>query len=122
MSDYANTAVGLVSATGGAVRVTIASNVGQGNGGTSLPCKEVLVAQGATSLAISVPVRMNIGVAATSILGINLPGLGYGATMSSFISDQSSVPPPLRLAIDDVSKLYFWASADSEVVDILYRR
>lgn len=120
MSEYANTLVARVSRGGGAVRVTIASNVGQGNGGTSLPCRECYVVQGATSIALSSPVMVNIGAAASSILGILIPGPPRGTVISLADADGSALPP-LRLPIDDVSDLYFWSATDGEVVDILYR-
>lgn len=118
-SATANSLVNVVPSVGGAVAVTIASNVGQGNGGTSIPCKKVLV-QGAISNAS--PIMMNINAAATSVLGIALPSRGnLGVSITAFIST-TPVPPPLEIEIDDVNKLYFWGATDGDYVNILYRR
>jgi len=118
-NDYTNTSVDLVPKDGGAVAVTIASSVGQGNGGTSIPCKKVYV-QGAISNASYT--MMNINAAATSVLGIGLPnGGGMGTSITVFVSTQIT-PPPMSLEIDDVNKLYFWNKTDGDIVNILYRR
>ena len=116
---YFNSDVDLVPKDGGAVAVTIASSVGQGNGGTSIPCKKVYV-QGAISNASYT--MMNINAAATSVLGIGLPnGGGMGTSITVFVSTQIT-PPPMSLEIDDVNKLYFWNKTDGDIVNILYRR
>jgi len=95
-----------VPGEGGAVRVTIASNVGQGNGGTSLPCKKVWIITNGTD------VRVNIGVAASSVLGLPVPWVD---------ATNHVAPAALEIEIDDVSKLYFYGT-DAKVVDILYRQ
>ena len=118
-SETFNTDVTSVPKDGGAVAVTIASSVGQGNGGTSIPCKRVYV-QGAISNASYT--MMNINAAATSVLGIGLPnGGGMGTSITVFVSSQIT-PPPMSLEIDDVNKLYFWNKTDGDIVNILYRR
>ena len=121
MTVYRNVPVDRVSGKGGAVRVVIASNIGQGNGGTTLPCREVFVAQGMTETSPKGPVMMNIGAAATSILGVIIPGPPATATITLLVSSACQ-PMPMRLAIDDVSKLYFWSGTDGDAVDILYRQ
>jgi len=118
-SDTYNTDINCVPKDGGAIAVTIASKVGQGNDGTSQPCKRVYV-QGAISNASYT--MMNINAAATSVLGIGLPnGGGMGTSITVFVSTQVT-PPPMVLEIDDVNKLYFWNATDGDIVNILYRR
>ncbi|MCJ7828721.1 MAG: hypothetical protein MUP81_03150 [Dehalococcoidia bacterium] len=89
------------SSEGGAVRVTIAATVGQGNGGTSQYCRECYVT---CPTANTGPVRMNISAAASAVLGIEIPE-----------STQIQVP------IDDISKLYFYSATNGDVVDIMWR-
>jgi hypothetical protein len=88
---------------GGSVIVTITSNVGQGNGGTSLPCAGCWVS---AELANTGHINMNIGVAATDALGIELAEADAGG--------------PLWVPIDDVSKLYFYGASDNDVIHITY--
>ena len=88
---------------GGAVRVTIASTVGQGNDGTSLPCSGCLIQCPTGNTG---PVRLNIGAAASSTLGIDLP--------------EEAVNSPLFVPISDVSALHFYSGTDGDFVDILY--
>ena len=92
-----------IRSTGGSVRVTIASNVGQGNGGTSLPCAGCYVS---CPTANTGPVRMNIGAAASATVGIEIGEAGL-----------MGVP---WLPIDDVANLYFYSGTDGDVIDILY--
>lgn len=105
-NPYRNGSLDLVPAEGGAVRVTIASNVGQGNGGTSLPCKKVWMITNGTD------VRVNIGTAASGTVGLPVPWVDATNHVSS---------SALEIEIDDVAKLYFYGT-DDKVVDILYRR
>ena len=86
---------------GGAVRVTIASNVGQGNGGTSLIAAGCWVSLPAANTG---PVRMNISAAASATVGIEVP-------------EGSS---PFWVPIEDISKLYFYSGTNDDVIDILY--
>lgn len=116
-SNYKNTDSTLVPSTGGAQALTIASNVIQG---TTRPCKVCLVKAGfkGTGAKNAGFIRMNIGTAATSILGIVVPcstAASIGDAIVSIMVDS----PPLRIEIDDVSKLYFWGSDDDDVVDVL---
>ena len=88
---------------GGAVRVTIASNVGQGNGGTSLPCSGCLIQCPTGNTG---PVRLNIGAAASATLGIDLP--------------EEAEANPIFIPVSDVSVLYFYSATNGDKVDILY--
>lgn len=115
---YYNTDTTLVPKDLGIVNVTIASNVGQGNGGTSLPCKRVYL-QGALTNASYV--MMNIGTAATSVVGIALPS-GAGTNAINAVLSTVTIAPPFPLEVDDVSRLYFWSGTDGDIVNILYRR
>lgn len=90
---------------GGSYQVTIVDYVGQGNAGTSLPCKGCWVSPEAGNSGI---IKMNIGTAATADLGIEL-------------SDSDTGGGPLWVSIDDIAKLYFYSSdEDDDVVDITY--
>ena len=88
---------------GGSVRVTCVSNVGQGNGGTSLPCRGCWVSCLSTNTE---PTRVNIGVAASASLGVQVPEGPAGG--------------PLWIPIDDVSKLYFYSGGATDPIDITY--
>jgi hypothetical protein len=102
-----NKKLDIVPMSGGSVRVTIASNAGQGNGGTSLPCKKVwLISDGAD-------VRVNLFSACTATTGIPVPL----ANTANNGNEQ-----PLMLEVNDVANLYFYGATDAKVVDILYRR
>lgn len=117
-TELFNSFVNVVPKDGTAVRVDIAAaTTGQGNGGTSLPCKKVLVQ---AALSNAGYVMMNINVAATSILGICLPSGPLGTPITAVIST-AVMPPPLVFEIDDVSKLYF-KGVNGDSVNILYRR
>ncbi|MHA2063285.1 MAG: hypothetical protein ACXABY_02770 [Candidatus Thorarchaeota archaeon] len=88
---------------GGAVRVTITGTVGQGNGGTSLPCAGCYLS---CPTANTGPVRMNVGAAASATTG-----LGIG---------EADLAGLVWLPIDDVSKLYFYSATNGDIIDILY--
>lgn len=102
MSDYAGS-LQRIRGTGGSVAVAIASNAGQGNGGTSLPCAGCYVVPRAANSGI---IKMNIDVAASATLGIELPDPDNGGA--------TWVP------IDDVASLYFYGGTDGDDVDITY--
>jgi len=110
-SKYAGMQANRICPAGGAVRVTLSGGLGQGNGGTSLPCKGCWVQ--ATDASTDV-VRMNIGVAADDDLGIDL-GRPYisGTTTSGACQ-------PMWVPIDDVAKLFFFSGDTTADVDILY--
>jgi len=93
-----------VARTGGAVTVAIASNVGQGNGGTSLPCRGCFVSPRSNNTAV---IRMNIGAAASATAGIEL-------------SDADTGGGPLFVPISDVAELYFYGATNGDDVDIVY--
>jgi hypothetical protein len=103
-TKYVNTDLGIVPSGGGSVRVTLASSVGQGNGGTSLPCKK------ATMNTDGTDVRVTVGAACTAITGIQVP-------QAEQVTNK--VCGYLTVEIDDVSKLYFYGTT-GKVIDILY--
>jgi len=105
-TKYQNARTNVVSDTGGSVRVTISSNVGQGNGGTSLPCRGCWVCPASANTGV---IKMNIAAAASASLGIEL-------------SDANTGSGPLYIPIDDVSKLYFYGATDGDDIDITYLR
>jgi len=105
MSKFYNKSLDRVPNTGGSVRMTISSNVAQGNDGASLPCKKVWL------IADKKEVRVNIGSACTATTGMQL---GY-------IDGSSYCGSPLVLEIDDVSSLYFYCGSNNRNIDCLYR-
>lgn len=100
--------------TGGAVRVSLSSGVGQGNGGTSLACAGCYVQAVAANTAV---VRMNIGTDASATAGVDLarPYVYDGTDEASAATAQ-----PLYVRISDVSQLYFYSTDVDAKVDILY--
>ena len=105
MSKFYNSSLDRTPNSGGSVRMTIDSNVAQGNDGTSLPCKRVWL------IADKKEVRVNIGSACTAITGMQLgyiDGSSYGGHV-------------LMLEIDDVASLYFYCGSDGRNIDCLYR-
>lgn len=106
--ETSNQNLNLVNSGGGAVTVAIASNVGRGNGGTSLPCKLCWIQ---ARIANSGTIQVNINIAATAALGITLPHSVSGVGVSN---------EWLKLPIDDVSKLYFYGATNGDDIDILY--
>ena len=105
MSKFYNHRLDRVPNSGGSVRMTIATNVAQGNDGTSLPCKRVWL------MANNKEVRVTIGTACTATTGIALP----------YIDGDTYRGVPLMLEIDDVASLYFYCASDGRVIDCLYR-
>ena len=115
MSKYDDKSAVHLARTGGSVRVTLSSNDGQGNGGTSLPCKGCWVQAVDANTDV---VRMNIGAAATDSLGVDL-----ARAHTNLIADSYGVATaqPLWVPISDVSQLYFHSAGDSNaIIDILY--
>lgn len=88
------------------MRVTLSSGTGQGNGGTSLPCKGCFVVADKDNSAVT---RMRIGAACTSTTGIPIP---------MFRTDHYEKYVP----INDVNKLYFYSTDEDAIVDIEYLR
>ena len=104
MSKYLNTDASRICGNGGSVRVTIASNVGRGNDGTSLPCKGCWVSPASGNTGIT---KMTIAAVASSVLGIEISDVDVGGG-------------PLWVPIDDVSTLYFYGATNGNFVDITY--
>lgn len=102
-SETANFSTAITAREGGAVRVTMSSNVGQGNGGTTLPCRVCWVS---ATIAATAPTKVNVGAAASQTLGITLC--------------PADVSQPLMIPVDDVAKLYFWSAGASDIVDIMW--
>jgi hypothetical protein len=113
-SKYDNHAVDRAARTGGAVRVTLSSNIGQGNGGTLLPCRGCWVQ---AVLANTDVVRMNIGSAASGTAGVDLARQHINVVADSY---GAAAAQPLFIPISDVSQLYFYSATDSQVIDIVY--
>ena len=110
-TKYANLETNRVCTDGGAVRVSLSSGTGQGNGGTALPCRGCWV-QGVD--ANTDVVRVNIGAAASDTAGIDLGRPFISGTTASGSCQ------PLWIPIDDVAKLYFFSGDADAKVDILY--
>jgi len=113
MTKYNNTSQ-RIRTGGGSVKVALSSGTGQGNGGTSIPCAGCYVQ---AAIANTDVVKMNIGAAATAILGIELgrPHINDGTDEYGAGSCQ-----PLWVPIDDVSSLYFYSADADAIVDITY--
>lgn len=99
-TKYDNAQTDRCARTGGSVRVTMVSNVGQGNGGTSLPCRGCWVSCPSSNTA---PTKFNIGAVASATLGVEIP-------------EQT----PVWIPISDVAQLYFYTGGATDVVDITY--
>ncbi len=114
MSKY-NGSQQRICSSGGAVRVTLDTNDGQGNGGTSLPCKGCWVQAADSNTDV---VRMNIGVAATDTLGVDLARAHTNLVADSY---GVSTAQPMWVPISDVAQLYFHSAGDANaIIDILY--
>lgn len=103
-NKYSNSDAGVVANSGGCVRLTITLTVAQG---PDMPCRNVFVqgTVGNTGL-----VRMNVGVAATTNLGIQIPEAEKAENGGWFALD-----------IDNLNKLYFFGT-NADTVDIMYLR
>ena len=103
MSKYSGARLAICP-TGGSVAVVLTGNNVQANDGDALPCKGCLVIGRTTNTG---PVHMNVGAAASNILGIQVPeSAGSGS--------------PFFVPISDVSQLYFYSGTDTDVIDIMY--
>ena len=113
MSSYAGS-LQRIRGTGGSVRVTCSSNVGQGNGGTSLPCAGCWVQP---AIANTEVVKMNVDLAASATLGVDLqrPHINDGTDEYGAAAAQ-----PLWVPIDDVASLYFYSADANAIIDITY--
>jgi len=109
MGQYKNADAQRIRSTGGAVRVTLDTKVGQGNDGTSLPCLGCYVQAAIANTSV---VYMNIDVAASADLGIELG--------KQIDGNSTAACQPLWIPIDDVSSLYFYSEDADAVIDILY--
>lgn len=116
MNKYANTRGSTIADGGGSVRVTCSTNVGQGNGGTALPCKGCWVQPAIGNTEV---VKMNIEAAASDILGVDLqrPHINDGTNEYGAAAAQ-----PLWVPINDVDKLYFYSVDANAIIDITYLR
>lgn len=105
---YSNSDSHTVGAGGGqtAVLAIAATAVGQGNAGTSLPCRVAYV----TALCAS---ELHMGLSSsTDLTGAMLVPTAALASLHT--------AAPIEMAIDDVSKLYFYAGTAASVF-ITYR-
>lgn len=110
MPIYAGLSFWSIASSGGSVKVTLSSGAGQGNGGTSLPCKGCLVQSARANTEV---VKVNIGAAASANLGVELGQQGTD-------SNQQGSCQPLYVPIDNVNKLYFYSADADAIIDILY--
>lgn len=113
MTNYAGSQL-RIRGGGSQVRVTLSSNEGQGNGGTSLPCAGCYVQAVDANTDV---VRMAIGVQATDAIGIDL---GRPHIKDATEEYGSGACQPMWVPTDDVSNLYFYSGQADAVVDILY--
>lgn len=113
MSSYAGKPY-LIRGTGGSVRVTCSSNVGQGNGGTSLPCAGCFVQPVVANTEV---VKMNIDVAASATLGVDLQRQHINDGTDEY---GAAAAQPLWVPIDDVASLFFYSSDADAIIDITY--
>jgi len=98
----------------GHVRVSLSSNVGQGNGGTALACAGCYVQAAIGNTEV---VRWNLGVAASGTVGQDLarPHINDGTDEYGAAAAQ-----PLWIPISDVADLYFYSDDADAIVDIIY--
>ena len=113
MGEKSNADTSYNSSSGGYARVTMVAQVGTGS---NTPCRECYVMGNISNIS---NVRMNIGAAATSVDGIIIPQApGVVFTVACITS---SIPAPMRVPVDNLNELQFWANTD-DIVDILYRK
>jgi hypothetical protein len=105
-----------IRSSGGSVKVALAANVGQGNGGTSLACAGCWVQAATANTAV---VKMNIDAAASANLGIEL---GRQHITDGADEYGAAACQPLFVPIDDVASLYFYSADADAIVDITYLR
>ncbi len=107
MTGFSN-AEDRISYSGGHVGVTLLSLATQATT-TETGCRECFI----TSVNASDAVRFSINVSTTVSLGALLPAAGV-------VSDGHQGPGPVRVLIDDVSKLWFFG-VEAGLVGITYR-
>ena len=107
---YENT-VTRIRPGGGSVKVTLSGGVAQANSGTSLLCAGCFVQ---AAIANTEVVKMNIGVAASANLGVELARQYVSGTTAG------GAAQPLFVPISDLNNLYFYSADDNAIVDITY--
>ena len=113
-SKYEGRSAARLARTGGSVRVTCATNVGQGNGGTGLAVMGCWVSP---AIANTEVVKMNIGAAASATLGVDLQRQHINDGTDEY---GASASIPLWVPIADVSELYFYSADADAIIDITY--
>jgi len=109
---YANTSSEMVAVGGGLVTVAVgAASTVQGNAGTALPCK-VVYCNALCSAAVMVAINASANVS-TAVM---IPTV---STVSPTISAGNNIGY-FEIPIDDVSKLWFYATSAASV-NITYR-
>lgn len=96
---------------GGSVKVALSGGLGQGNGGTSLECGGCFVQ---AAIANTEVVKMNIGIAASANLGVELARQYVSSTTAG------GAAQPLFVPISDIAELYFYSADTNAIVDITY--
>ena len=114
MGKYYRARTNILSQSGGAVRVTLSSGTGQGNGGTALDCKGCYVSCVTANTEV---VKMNIGIAASATVGVDL-----ARNFKDDTNNSAGVANPFFVPVDDVSLLYFYSGDADAIVDIMYLR
>jgi hypothetical protein len=113
MGKYNNTNL-KINRTGGSVKVLLSSGLGQGNGGTSIPCAGCYVQ---AAIANTEVVKMNVGAAASANLGVEL-----GRQHINDGTDEygAAAVQPMWVPVSDVNQLYFYSADADAIVDITY--
>ena len=111
MTTYSNTPITYVSTKGGITIVAIASNSANG---PNQDCREVWV-----QAAISDSRYINVGLssAVTSIKGITLPKPAAVAVVSA----AGQALNALRIPIDNLNKLWFYGTVNSDSIAFMWR-
>ncbi len=108
MTGFANVQVNKVSQDGGVVGVVLLSGATQATT-TETACRECYI----TSALASNAVHFSIGTSLAVSLGAFVPAASVTG---------GERPPPVRVPIDDVGKLWFFAAdIGTKVVNITYR-
>ena len=123
MGVLSNADLNVNSTSGGAVQVTVSTSTQATT--SSHPVREVWITAGVYTVMHTGILKVNIGAAATSVLGLPVPTGGVAAVLSAAAAiSAGSLPVPLRLPVDDLNELYFYSDTVANVdrVDILYRK
>ena len=113
MSQYAG-ARQRIRSGGGSVKVTLSGGTAQANSGTSQPCAGCFVQAATANTAV---VKMNIGIAASANLGVEL---GRQWVYDGETEASASACQPLWVPVDNVNLLYFYSADADAIVDITY--